>query len=93
MPNISFFHTQRQFRTRTKFVTRRLGWENCVAGDRLNGIVKGQGLKKGEKIKKMGEIIALNVRRELLFLVDKSEVPDRKKRTQNSHQPSLFGWY
>lgn len=53
MRNISFFLTQAQVRARTKTVTRRTGWENLKAGTLLRGIVKGQGLKAGEKVQQL----------------------------------------
>jgi hypothetical protein len=54
--NISFFLTQEQFKNKTKTVTRRLGWDNLKPGDILNGCVKCQGLKKGEKVQILGQI-------------------------------------
>jgi len=64
--NISFSLTTQQFRDRTKTVTRRTRWQNLKAGDRLMGIVKGMGLKKGEKVERLGEIEVVSVRREPL---------------------------
>jgi len=66
MPNMSFFLTTRQFRQRIKVVTRRNGWKNLKAGDQVCAIVKGQGLKKGESVQKLGKILILDVRRERL---------------------------
>ena len=45
-----------QFKNRSKTVTRRVGWKDLEAGDLLCGIEKGQGLKKGEKVKRLGVI-------------------------------------
>ena len=64
--NISFALTTQQFRDRTKTVTRRMGWRNAKAGDVLCGVVKGMGLKKGEKVERLGEIRIINIRREVL---------------------------
>ncbi len=61
MRNISFSMTTDQFRARTKTVTRRLGWADVKPGDRLMGIEKGQGLKKGEKVVQLGVILVKNV--------------------------------
>jgi hypothetical protein len=72
--NISFHLTTPQFKARTKFVTRRLGWEKLVAGKILQAVEKGQGLKKGEKVKTLGNIIVLNVRREPLNAITKEDV-------------------
>lgn len=66
MRNISFQFTQAQFRNRTKTVTRRMGWRNLKAGDRLRAVEKGMGLKKGEKIKALGVIEVVSVRQECL---------------------------
>lgn len=51
--NISFSLTTPQIRDQTKTVTRRLGWSNLKPGQRLVAIEKGQGLKKGEKVKRI----------------------------------------
>lgn len=64
--NIAFSQTKPQIRARTKDVTRRLGWENLQPGQVLQAIEKGQGLKKGERVKVMDTIRALSVRRERL---------------------------
>lgn len=64
--NISFALTTKQFRDRTKTVTRRLKWLNLKAGDLLMGCVKCQGLKPGEQIERLGLIRVTNVRRERL---------------------------
>ena len=56
MRMISFFLTTPQFKTRTKDVTRRPGWKNLKAGDRLQAVVKAQGLKLGEHPVKLGVI-------------------------------------
>lgn len=66
MRNMSFAYTTEQFRDRTKTVTRRLGWLFLKLGDILNGCEKCQGLRKGEKINKLGQIRVVNKNRELL---------------------------
>lgn len=66
MRNISFSLTTDQFRDRSKTVTRRTRWVNLVAGTRLMGIVKGMGLKPGERVERLGEIEVVSVRREPL---------------------------
>lgn len=53
--NMSFALTTQQYRDRTKTVTRRNGWKFAKVGDVVNGCEKCQGLKKGEKIIKMGQ--------------------------------------
>jgi len=63
MRNISFALTTKQFVNRTKTVTRRLGWKFLKVGDRLAGCEKCQGLKKDQKIKKLGMIRVTSVAR------------------------------
>ncbi len=63
---MSFMLTMPQFLNRTKDVTRRLGWDDAKVGDLLQGVEKGQGLKKGEKVVKLGTIRIVSVRREQL---------------------------
>lgn len=66
MRNISFSMTKDQVRAGTKSVTRRLGWAWLKPGTLLQGVEKGQGLKKGEKIKPIRVIRVLSVTREPL---------------------------
>lgn len=66
MRNISFALTTPQFLDGTKDVTRRMGWLFLKPGDELCVIEKGQGLKKGETVKRLGVIRVADVRRELL---------------------------
>ena len=54
MRNISFALTTEQVRNQTKTVTRRLGWKGLKPGTLLQPVVKSQGLKKGEKVQKIG---------------------------------------
>jgi hypothetical protein len=69
MRNISFALTTRQFLDGSKTVTRRLGWKNLQPGQRLRACEKCMGLKKGEKIKPLGEIEVVSVKREPLAKV------------------------
>lgn len=72
MRNISFGLTKEQFLAGlagdpdAKDITRRLGWKNLKPGDRLQAVEKCMGLKPGEKIKRLGVIEVLDVRREPL---------------------------
>jgi hypothetical protein len=63
---MSFMLTTEQYRNRTKTVTRRLGWQFLKPGAILNGVEKGMGLKKGEKVVKLGQHQVVSVRREPL---------------------------
>ncbi len=56
MRNMSFFLTTEQARNKSKRVTRRLGWANLKPGERVQQVVKGQGLKKGEHPEKIHQI-------------------------------------
>lgn len=54
MRQISFALTTKQIRTKQKTVTRRLGWKTLQPGTLLQPVVKAQGLKKGERVEKIG---------------------------------------
>ncbi len=54
MRRMSFFLTQEQVLSQTKTVTRRDGWRSLMPGDLIQPIVKGMGLKKGEKQQLIG---------------------------------------
>lgn len=73
MRNISFMLTTKQFKNRTKTVTRRNGWEFLKEGDQLMGCEKCQGLKKGEKIKRLGPIEVISIRREPLNFITQED--------------------
>lgn len=70
MRYMSFALTTDQVRNRTKTVTRRMRWADLKPGTLLQPIVKGQGLKKGAKVEKIGgPIRVVSVRREPLDLM------------------------
>lgn len=64
--NMSFSLTIKQFKARTKTVTRRFGWYFLKPGDVVRGVEKAMGLKPGEKIKPLGMIRIVSVRTEPL---------------------------
>jgi hypothetical protein len=66
MRNMSFMLTTEQIRSRTKVVTRRLGWLHLKPGDRIAACRKCMGLKKGEKIERIAELRVVSVRQERL---------------------------
>lgn len=67
MPRMmSFSMTTPQFVDGSKDVTRRWGWSKLKAGDELVAVEKAMGLKKGEKVKKLGRIKIVSVRIERL---------------------------
>jgi hypothetical protein len=50
---MSFNKTTKRILDRSKTVTRRLGWADLEPGVLFWAIEKGQGLKKGEKVKRL----------------------------------------
>jgi hypothetical protein len=66
---ISFSLTERQFLAGHKTVTRRLGWRKLMPGDRLLGVRKAMGLKKGEKQVVLGELEVIRVELEPLHSI------------------------
>ena len=82
MRHMSFSQTTPQFLDDTKDITRRLGWYFLKAGDLVMAVEKGQGLKKGEKVKKLGVIEIISARSERLDVITPADViregyPDR----------------
>ena len=72
MRNMSFALTTEQIRNRTKTVTRRLRWLFLKPGDVLQPVVKGQWLKKGAHVEKIGgKTRVVSVRRERLDAIGK----------------------
>ena len=66
MRNMSFFITAPQFEKREKDVTHRIGWNKLKVGELVQAVEKAQGLKKGEKIRKIGVIKIISLRTEQL---------------------------
>jgi len=71
--NMSFSITTKQMYQGEKIVTRRLGWSHLKVGDIVCAVEKGMGLKKGEKVKKIGLIEIVSVTREPLSRVTFTE--------------------
>lgn len=63
---MSFALTAEQMLAKTKYVTRRLGWDTLTPGTLIQAVEKSQGLGKGGKVRKLGVIRVLTVRREPL---------------------------
>lgn len=74
MRNMSFMITTQQFKNRTKRVTRRVGWWFLKSGDLLCGVEKSQGLKRGEKIVKLGVIRVVSLSSERLDAITQEDV-------------------
>jgi hypothetical protein len=72
--NMSFAITTRQFRDRTKLVTRRVGWNFLLPGDVVCAVEKAMGLKKGEKIVPLGLIEIVSNFPEPLNIITQEEV-------------------
>jgi hypothetical protein len=66
---MSFSATIPQIRNATKCVTRRLGWGNLRPGELFVAVEKCQGLKRGQKIKKIRILRCVSNRVELLAQV------------------------
>jgi hypothetical protein len=67
MRNLSFAYTTDSFMDGSKDVTRRIWKKQWVKpGDHMMGVEKAQGLGKGGKIKRLGEIVILSVKPEPL---------------------------
>lgn len=74
MRNMSFALTTPQFVARTKTVTRRMGWWFLNPNDLVCGVEKGMGLKKGEKIKRLGVISIVCTKPERLWDITQEDV-------------------
>jgi len=85
--NMSFAMTTEQFKRRTKTVTRRFGWRFLKPGDVVCGVEKAMGLKKGEKIKRLGLIRIVSVREEPLCFIT---VEDCEKEGFPDMEPAEF---
>ncbi|MCK5609275.1 ASCH domain-containing protein [Candidatus Pacearchaeota archaeon] len=73
---MSFAITKEQIENQTKTVTRRLGWKFLKPGDIVQPVEKCMGLKKGEKIKRIGGPIRIvDISKELLYEVSFTEMP------------------
>ena len=71
--NISFALTTQAFIDRTKSVTRRFAWWHLEAGDELMVCKKVMGMKKGEKIQRLGRIRVTSVRTEALCEITRAD--------------------
>lgn len=75
MRHMSFALTTAQVNVQTKIVTRRIGWQDARVGQVVQPVVKGQGLKKGEKVERIGPPIRFTaVTRELLYHITPDDV-------------------
>jgi hypothetical protein len=86
---MSFSMTVAQMKAEIKTVTRRLGWSFLKAGDVVMAVEKAQGLKKGEKVRKLYPIETVSVRREPLRAITKD---DCIKEGFPDYEPDDFIW-
>lgn len=88
MPSsISFALTTPQFLDGSKDVTRRLRWHRLKVGDTLCAVEKAQGLRKGQKVRRLGLIRVISVRRELLRAVIDNPVYGAEEMTREGFPP------
>lgn len=87
MKNMSFAMTTAQFLDGSKDVTRRFGWWKLKPGDKIRAVEKAMGLKKGEKIKPLGVIEVVSVRREPLYMITED---DCKREGFPHYTPGMF---
>jgi hypothetical protein len=73
---MSFSLTTPQILARMKTVTRRMGWQFLKPGDLVQAVEKGQGLKKGERVKRLAVLRIENVRREPLNIIGRRYLYD-----------------
>lgn len=71
--NMSFSMTTEQVYRQQKTVTRRIGWGFLKPGDVLQAVEKAQGLKKGEKVKRICKIVVESTRWEPLCKITKED--------------------
>jgi len=74
MRHMSFALTTEQIKNETKTETRRMGWKFLKAGDKLWAVKKAMGLKKGEKVEKLCQIVITSVNRESLNAITQEQV-------------------
>jgi hypothetical protein len=78
---MSFALTEPQYIDGSKTVTRRLGWwdhkndrPRLEAGEYFMGVRKAMGLRKGERVVKLGEALCVGCRRERLDTITQDDV-------------------
>lgn len=85
---MSFALTSAQVLEQTKTVTRRVGWKHAKPGDVVQPILKGQGLKKGESVTKLGGPIQfVHVTRE--WMSDFRQRPDAQEECAREGFPEM----
>ena len=89
MRYMSFQRTTEQMLARTKTVTRRLGWRDLAKGTLVQAVEQARGLPKGAKVRKLGLIRIVSVRREPLSRLGRPRYG--KLEAQKEGFPDLSG--
>ncbi len=90
MRSMSFMLTTQQILNQTKTITRRLGWKSLEVGDWVQAVEKGQGLKKGERMKRLALIEIVSIRKERLAQIGYPVVyPDPKSELAREGFPDM----
>jgi len=88
---MSFALTTPQILNRTKTVTRRCGWTFLKPGDLLQAIEKGQGLKKGEHVRRLAVLRVVSVGRQPLSAIGNAyHVDDCRREGFPEMSPAEF---
>lgn len=87
MRHMSFALTTPQILARTKTVTRRVGWAFLRPGTLIQAIEKGQGLKKGQKVRKLAVLRVERV--DLEWMSDFAGRPDALQECAREGFPHL----
>lgn len=94
MRNMSFALTTAQIRAGTKDVTRRAGWRFLKPGDLVRPVLKGMGLRPGEKIQPLrGPIRIVSVRFEpLRAMLDDGDYGFDEVRREGFSEHQRYMW-
>lgn len=87
---MSVSHTEAAVRSRTKTVTRRLGWQFLRPGDRLTLCRKVMGRRAGEPLIRIAEVEVIGVRRESLLAMADDDVA---REGIGPRDPRFDEWY
>lgn len=87
--NMSFSMSTDAVRDRTKTVTRRLGWGTLKAGDLLNACEKCQGLRRGEKVQRLGLIRVVDNRPEALSEMERLSLAEQALEMRREGFPRM----
>lgn len=66
--------TEQQVRDRTKYVTRRMGWQYLHPGERITLCRKVMGRKRGEPLVRIVDVEVVSVHRERLDTITANDV-------------------